>query len=146
MTNNDSYPKYEYLDHTADAKIKAYGKTLEETFCNAGLATFSLLGDMSRVKPNKSYEITIIAKKITSLFYDFIDELLFNLDVDGIIINNIENLKITNKGDQFQLTATVNGDHFKGYTIGGNVKSMTYNDMEIKLENNLNTITFVVDL
>ena len=35
--------KFKYLEHTADAKFQAFGRTLEEAFANAVLATASLI-------------------------------------------------------------------------------------------------------
>mgnify|MGYP006451174011 FL=1 len=36
---------YEFLEHTADEKFRAYGKTLEEAFINAALATAKIMTD-----------------------------------------------------------------------------------------------------
>ena len=44
--------KYEFLDHTADAKFRAYGKNLEQAFTNAALALTNLVTDSAKVKPN----------------------------------------------------------------------------------------------
>ena len=38
-----SMKTYEFLPHTADVKFLAYGKTLEEAFQNAALATFQVM-------------------------------------------------------------------------------------------------------
>lgn len=123
--------KYEFLDHTADAKFRAYGSNLEEAFENVALATFSILINPEKVKPVISKEIKVMAAKKTSLLYDFIDELLFLLDTEGFLLNKIENLKI-DQGDSFVLTCILYGDNFKNYNdVKGNIKSITYNDMII---------------
>src|SRR5512136_608070 len=36
---------FEIIDHTADVGIIAYGKDIEELFCNAALALFSLIAE-----------------------------------------------------------------------------------------------------
>ena len=42
--------KFKYLQHTADAKFQAFGKTLEEAFCNAALAMVSLMWDPEKIE------------------------------------------------------------------------------------------------
>lgn len=137
--------KYEFLDHTADAKFRAYGSNLEEAFLNAGLATFSILINPEKVNPQIKKEIKVMSAKKTSLLYDFIDELLFLLDTEGFLLSKIENLKIE-KEDSFVLTCTIYGDTFKNYSISGNVKSITYNDMIIDEKEGNVMVQVVVDL
>ena len=54
--------KFKYFDHTADIMFEAYGKTLEETFCNAGLAMFNILTDIRKVKAVKLSILDSICK------------------------------------------------------------------------------------
>jgi len=144
--------KYEFLDHTADAKFRAYGENLEKAFENAGLAVFSILINPDVVKPIISKEISISSKTKESLLYDFIDELLFLLDTEGLVLNKIKNLKIDFKDNKFSLTCVVKGDSFKKYNfIHGNVKSVTYTEMIIdenfsEQENKKIMLQVVVDL
>ena len=42
--------RFEYLDHTADVKFRAYGDSLEKAFGNAALAMFNVMVDTSGVK------------------------------------------------------------------------------------------------
>ena len=65
--------QFEYLSHTADAKFRAYGKTIEEKFTNAAVATFNIMLNPNKVKPLIKKEITLTAKKTESLLYDWID-------------------------------------------------------------------------
>lgn len=123
--------KYEFLEHTADAKFRAYGKNIEEAFINSGLAVFSIIINPEKVKTLIKKEIKIIAKQKTSLLYDFIEELLFLLDTEGFLLSKIDDLNII-KEDKFILTCKLYGDSFKNYdNISGNIKSITYNDMLI---------------
>ena len=52
--------KFIFLSHKADAKFRAFGKTLEELFENAALATFSLfLGSKVKAKGNINKKIKV---------------------------------------------------------------------------------------
>ncbi len=123
---------YEFLDHTADAKFRAYGSNIEISFCNAALAMFSLLIEPEKVKTNLTKKINIKSKKKESLLYDFLEELLFLLDTEGFLLHDVKDLKIKFFENSFFLTCKVMGDHASNYKdIHGNIKSITYNDMII---------------
>ena len=134
--------KFEYLDHTADAKFRAYGKTLEEAFINSAIATFSILINTDKVKPVITKDISITSGTAESLLYDFLEELLYLLDVEGFLLSRVEDMRIENNN----LTCKVYGDSHKKYRISGNIKSITYNDMEIKKTDKGYRITAVVDI
>lgn len=121
------HKKFEYFPHTADAKFRAYGKNIEKQFENAAYATFNMMFDPNNVKPLIKKEISLTAKKTTSLLYDWIDELLFYLDSEGWFFSKIENIEIRNN----TLTAIVYGDNSKNYITAGHVKGVTYSEMEI---------------
>jgi SHS2 domain-containing protein len=127
--------KYEFLDHTADAKFRAYGDSLKVAFENAALAMFSILINPDKVSLQVQHNISISAKAKESLLYDFLEELLFLLDTEGFVLSKVENLKLGVSSNDFNLSCIVHGDSFKNYgTITGNVKSVTYNDMLIDEE------------
>jgi len=134
--------QFEYLEHTADAKFRAYGKTLEEAFANAALAAFNILTDITRVQPKIKHEIKIHYKKKESLLYDFLDQLLFLLDTEGFILAKVDKIKITSS----ELTATVSGDSYKNYDVHGDIKSVTYNDMLIEEKPNKVIVQVVLDI
>jgi SHS2 domain-containing protein len=137
--------KYKYLDHTADAKFQAFGKSLEEAFENAALAVFNLIVKTEDVKPKIVKKISVQSRKKESLLYDFIEELLYLLDTEGFVLNKIENLKIEEKDEMFHLHAKAWGDSYKHYEVHGSAKSVTYNDMFIKEEKDQVTVQVVID-
>jgi len=49
--------RYRFLEHTADAKFQAFGKTLEEAFSNAALATASLMWDWEEIEQNVEHRV-----------------------------------------------------------------------------------------
>lgn len=119
--------KFEYLPHTADAKFRAFGKDIEEKFANAAIATFNIMYDPAKVKPKIKKEVTLETNKMTSLLYDWIDELLYFLDSDKWFLAKIENIEIKDG----KLKAILLGDNYSNYHTEGHVKGMTYSEMEI---------------
>jgi len=140
--------KFKYLEHTADAKFEAYGANMGEAFSNAALATFNILTHTENIKPAIEKTIEIKAKRDTSLLYDFIEELLFMLDTEGFVLNEVKDIKIIKTDEELELKATITGDNYSNYPgeVHGNVKSITYNDMSIIEEDGRWTLTVVVDL
>ena len=51
--------QYEYLEHTAEAKFAAYGKTIEEAFSNAAIAMENIIVETEKIKPKIKKKITI---------------------------------------------------------------------------------------
>ena len=127
--------KFQYFEHTADAMFESYGKTLEETFENAGLAMFNILVDIKQVKPILSFPIQIENKQLRKLLYDFLDELLFLLDTELFVASSFTEFKIEKENEIYKLSCNVNGDKAKNYETHGDIKAPTYNEMNIENKN-----------
>jgi SHS2 domain-containing protein len=138
--------KYKFLEHTADAKFQAYGKSLEEAFSNAGLAMFSVMVDSDQVKPAFDEEINVEGEDLKALLYNFLEELLFIYDTKGFILKEIKTIHVS-KTEKYTLAAVASGDlHLDQYVITGEVKAVTYSEMNITEENGVFTVQVVVDL
>ncbi|MBU0461034.1 MAG: archease [Nanoarchaeota archaeon] len=140
---------FKYLPHTADVKFVAEGKMLDEAFENAAYATFNVIVDTDIVERKIKKTIKIEAKRELSLLYDFLGELLFLLDTDGFLLSKVEKLKIAISKDVYKLDATVSGDIYtedNKYSVQGNIKSVTYNDMKIEKIDKGYELTVVLDL
>ncbi len=134
--------KYEFLEHTADAKFRAYGKSLEEAFANAAEAMFSIMANPKEVEAKIRKKIEAEGDDRKSLLYDFLEKLIVMLD-EGFILNKIADIKINGN----KLKAEAVGDKIsERYDVHGEVKAVTYNDMEIKEEKGKAMVQVVVDL
>ena len=135
---------FELLDHTADLKIVANGKSMQEAFCNAAKGMYSYMADIKRNKPNVKKTINVKANKLTTLLYEFLEELLVLTDTDNLLFSHITDMKIEKKKDIIHLTCIAKGDDFRNYETHGDIKSITYSEMEIDEEKN--RVQFVVDI
>ena len=132
---------YEFLPHTADTKIRAYGKTLEEAFVNSAIATVKTITE-SKIAQTTEREIQVTSENKEALLYDFLEELFILLDSEDFLLSEVKDLKI----DGLKLTATFVGDIGSDkYEIRTHVKAVTYQEMFIK-EEDIVTIQFVLDL
>ncbi|HIJ99669.1 TPA: archease [archaeon] len=141
---------YEYLEHTADAKFRAFGKTIEEAFSNAALAMFGIITDTEKIQPIVEKTVEVQGNGLPELLYEYLDELLFLLDTDNFILNKMKELKIKKEATGYTLKALAVGDlHMREdtkYLVSGNIKSMTYSEMIVDDRPEKCTVQVVVDI
>lgn len=121
--------KFRFLEHTADIKFQAFGKSVEEVFANSALAMFSAMCD-DKVKKNVKKKIKVEGKDYESMMYNFLEELLFLFDSEGFFLGKVKDLKIKEN----KLSAEAVGDNAENYNISIDVKAVTYNEMDIHKE------------
>jgi SHS2 domain-containing protein len=138
--------KYRFLCHTADAKFQALGQTLEEAFANAALATSSLMWDWRKVEKKVEYPVRAEGRDLEQLLVKFLEEILYLLDTKGFLLNSAEDMRIHKIDDGYVLNARFLGDNYSDrYTLLGDVKAITYNEMSIT-KNDHYTVQVVVDI
>jgi len=124
--------KFEFLDHPADLKIKAFGKTKEELFFNM------LLGMEENLKPELARETDKKEIKISSLdsetlLVDFLSQVLYLNHINQAVYNDIKFNKFTNlsinSGQAAELEGELIGRKVKSF--GEEIKAVTYHDLEI---------------
>ena len=134
--------KYEFLEHTADIKVRAYGKTLEEAFINSAYALTNIV-TKDKIKKVKEQTIEVESEDEKALLYDFLEQFLILIDSEGFLLAEILELKI----DGLKLTAKVIGDtDISSYETDTHVKAITYQEMEIKKEKDIYTIQYIPDI
>ena len=79
--------KFEVLEHTADAKFRAYGKNFEEAFMNAAYALASLMYDVKMIAAKKIEKIEVHGNDKEQLLYNFLEEILFLQDAKQFVFN-----------------------------------------------------------
>lgn len=124
--------KYKFLEHTADVKFQAFGKTIEEAFKNSALAAKEAICGKTRIREKISRKINVKGKDLESLMYKFLEEILYLLDAENFMISRIKKVKLDR--EQFKIEAEIAGDKAENYNFTNQVKAATYNDMFVKRE------------
>lgn len=119
--------KYNFLEHTADIKIKSYGKSLNQAVENLVLAISSYLGKGKNIKSMQKKIVEIEGGDEKNLIYKLIDEIIFLLDAENFIVSKA---KIKIVGDK--LKVEFSGDDSTKYKSLGHIKAATYAEMEIE--------------
>ena len=118
---------YELLEHTADAKFRAYGETREEVFTNAVQAMTAIIADPQQIGTQKILHLAVKATSLEGLLFDVLDQLLFLHDTENFIAAKAQALTIVEREGKFILDATLFGDEATAWP--GNLKAVTYSDM-----------------
>jgi len=89
---------YEVIDHTADLKLKIFGATLENLFCNlvraiAEETKSSTLGKFPKVELWENIEIE--SQDFFSLFVDFANEIIYRSDANRKVYVDCKILEIS---------------------------------------------------
>ncbi len=122
--------KFEYLEHTADVKFRAYGKSGEEMFSNAAYAMVNSFCS-SNVLEKRKKKISVKGKDFESLLYNFLEELLVLFDSEHFILSRVVSIRIDK--EKFGLECEVVGDS-GDYEVFAHIKSVTYNEMFVRRE------------
>ena len=125
--------QYEYLDHTADIKFLAYGKTLEEVFENSALAMFNVIIDTEKVSGNIKRAIFLKSPDLESLLVDWLSEILYIFEVDEIVFREFQVENIREEEGEYSITAQAEGEKYypESHPFETEIKAVTYNQLEI---------------
>jgi SHS2 domain-containing protein len=133
---------YEEVPHTADVKIRIHARTLEELFSDACEALMTVMYGTSR-KGIMKREITVTSPHIDSLLLDFLSEILFISDVEGIVFSKA----VVHIAGQ-NLSAEMEGEPFskKIHAQGTEVKGISYTGLSIRHDANGYMVDIVFDV
>ena len=63
---------FRFLEHTTDAEIEVYGRNLDESFENAGLATEETMVSLSSISSKEERTIKVAGEDLESLLYSVV--------------------------------------------------------------------------
>ena len=87
---------FEILNHTADVGIIAYGADLPQAFANAARGLFSLMVELDEVEERLQREIKLTASDPDDLLVEWLNELVYQFDTEGIIFKRFDVLELNN--------------------------------------------------
>lgn len=138
--------RFRFLEHTADAKFQAYGRTVEEAFANAALAVSSLMWDPAGVERRAGHPVEVRGRDLEQLLVRFLGEIIYVFEIRSFLTAGVDDLTIDREGGGFRLRAVFRGDDRPGgHKLFGEVKAVTYNEMRIDLGPPV-TVQVVVDI
>lgn len=140
--------RYEFLEHTADQYIAAYGSTLAKAFENAALAMFETMTDTASVRPRQTDTIEVRAKDELGLLFAWLEALLKRFEIDGNVYSQFRIRRIGKDPDGYVLEGKASGEPFdrSRHPSRTEVKAVTYHRMAIKRNGKKVTVEFILDI
>ena len=118
---------FEILPHTADTRMRVWGKKLEELFRNALRGVAYYLKPVSLDLAGKiKQKVKVEAADISSLLVEFLSEVIAQSDVHNAIFTKVTFKKF---GDNF-LEAVLTGAKVDGFDK--EIKAVSYHEVNIK--------------
>lgn len=149
MAGDDSFKdQYEFLDHTADVQIHAWGVDLRETFENAAVAMTAYITDINKVEIQTKETIRVQAQDLTGLLYRFLDDILFLFNADPFLLTKRVRILEMKTDNEFSIEAECYGEPFSmdKHPQGTEIKAITYSAMRINDNPDRSEVYFIVDI
>ena len=145
---NEGKRGFEFLEHTADAYIAAYGEDLTEAFENAALAMFETMTDTESVKPVNERTITAKGEDKQALLYNWLERLLVLSEVEGMLFSKFRIPKIQKVKEGFRFKAKACGEPYdpRRHRQKVGVKAVTYHRMEVNEIPGGVVLRFILDI
>jgi SHS2 domain-containing protein len=140
--------RFEFLEHTADAYIAAYGKTLEEAFENAAYATFEVMTEAEKIEPKNEDTVEVEGYDEQALLYSWLEALLIRFDTTGRLYSRFKIDKIEKTKEGYRLKAKIWGETYnpEKHKQKVGIKAITYHRMEIIKKPEKVTVRFILDI
>lgn len=121
--------RYEFIDHTADVAVKAYGDSLEEAFASAAEAMFDVITGSAAIEAARKIEFGVESIDPEGLLVMFLSQLIVIHEVEGLVLTDFA----VSFAGEHKLQATGRGEKFDRQKHGGGiqVKGVSYHMMEI---------------
>ncbi len=117
--------KYEEIEHTADLKVRIYGRDMPDLFANASWALAELLAEPERLSFQEERTLSLEAEDYSMLLVDWLSEILYLLEIEGtlFVARRITRLRPT------RISAILVGA--KPERVKQEIKAVTYHELEI---------------
>jgi SHS2 domain-containing protein len=131
--------KFEFLSHTADVKIKVYGKNLKEIVNNSLLALKNFWKPkLTKTKIEK--EIKIESNNEVNLLIDFLSEILAETYIEKAIFIKFEPQELVS----YSLSGKIIGYEFT--SLSKDIKAITYHQANLQKINHQYIFEFIIDI
>ncbi|MBI3412562.1 MAG: archease [Candidatus Aenigmarchaeota archaeon] len=132
----------------ADVAFTAEGKTLEELFESAALATTNVMvKDLKKIELKKRRKITVSSNEIEKLLFNFLQEIIYLKDAELLILGKYE-IKIRERNNTYSLVCIGFGEKLdmSKHELVVDVKAVTYHLFEVKNDGKKWTAQVILDI
>ncbi len=132
---------FEVYPHTADVGVRGYGATLEEAFQEVAKAMFSIMVDISSVKPLVRRDVLVDADDLDLLLIKWLNSLLA-ISAIRFEVYSVFSVKI----EGTRLEGQALGQSMEGLELKDEIKAATFADLIVKEEGGKWVAQCIVDV
>ena len=135
---------FEFLEHTADLKFRAYGSDFEDALVNSAMALRSAFVGDQDVGSDIEKNFSVSGLTVEELVHDFLSELIFLFETEHFVASSVS----VTVDDALNLSAECAGGvlDFKVHSVEAEVKAVTYHDMFVGEDGERFAIQVVCDI
>lgn len=136
--------KFEFLDHTGDLGIRAFGRSLTDLFRHSAEAFFQVITDPETIRSAEARKIALAASGLDELMINWLNEFIYLFDTRALLFRDFDFLTLNEK----TLEATVRGEPYdeNRHPIKTTVKSATYHQLRIRRVKGIWEARVILDL
>jgi len=126
---------FEYLEHTADVKFRAYGTTPDQMLSNAAASLFGAMISPGQVKVEESWQVELEAEDLEDLAYQWLSEIVFLFETESAVFSRFQvALEEIEDGKGWKLRAEIGGERMdpERHSFLAEVKAVTRHKFAIK--------------
>lgn len=140
--------KFEFMEHTADVYIRAYGVNMQDAYQNAALALFETMTDSTKITQATEESVEIEAEDQYALLYNWLEALLIKFETEGMLYSRFEISDWKETAETFKFKAHVWGEKFdpQKHPQKVGVKAVTYHLMVVIREPERVVLEFILDI
>jgi len=138
---------FEYLEHTADVKFRAYGTTPDQMLSNAASALFAAMIPPEQVKTKEFWPVELEADDLEDLAYQWLSEIVFLFETESAVFSTFLVTLSRGEGGSWRLSAKIGGERMDPgrHSFLCEVKAVTRHKFAIE-KNELYCIQVVLDV
>lgn len=127
---------YRFLDHTADVAVELRAPSRAQLFADALVAFTDTTTDPETVAPEETVRIEVEADDAESLLVEWLGELVYRFEVDGMLFREAEVAIEDAEGGTLRLTAEARGERYAPdrHPSRVHVKAITWHGLEVREE------------
>lgn len=138
---------FEYLEHTADVKFRAYGHCPEEMLSNAAAALFKTMVDPAAINITEFWNVELEAQDLEQLAYQWLSEIVFLFETESAVFASFTVGLKQNANGTWRLEGKIGGERIdlKRHAFENEVKAVTLHQFQIT-KNDLWCIQVILDV
>jgi SHS2 domain-containing protein len=131
--NLSVHKDFEFIDHTADIGILAYGADMKQVFAHTARGLFSIITELDNVTATEKYDIQVTAPDREALLINWLNELIYLFETREMLFSRFEITAITDT----ELKAKAFGEkiNLTKHELKTQVKATTYHMLKIEQNN-----------